>query len=125
MLDEENCKDETTEMDDCEDMEDDTNQNELGEIAVVVPPKPSNNLESQDPKKKKQPASSEEALSTIVSEGSNIQANKQIKKRRKRANKLSDALGGTLESAMTLTTGDSEAMATEEDNVKDAASFFV
>jgi len=50
---------------------------------------------------------------------------KQNKKRRKRANKLSDALGGTLESAMTLTTGDSEAMATEEDNVKDAASFFV
>jgi len=132
MLDEENCKDETEMENDCEDMDDDTSQNELGEIAVVVPPKPSNNLESQDSKKKKQPASSEEALSTIVSEGSNIQANKQMKdlqklnkKRRKRANKLSDALGGSLESAMTLTSGESEAMATEEDNVKDAASFFV
>ena len=67
---------------------------QLGEIAVVVPPKPSNNLESQGSKKKKQPTSSEEALSTIVSDGSNIQANKQMKdlqklnkKRRKRASK--------------------------------------
>jgi len=131
MLDEEKYKDETEMEDDCEDMDDDTNQNELGEIAVVVPPKPSNNLESQGSKKKKQPTSSEEALSTIVSDGSNIQANKQMKdlqklnkKRRKRANKLSDALGGSLVSAMSLTSGDSEAMATE-DNVKDAASFFV
>jgi len=131
MLDEEKYIDETEIEDDCEDMDDDTNQNELGEIAVVVPPKPSNNLESQGSKKKKQPTSSEEALSTIVSDGSNIQANKQMKdlqklnkKRRKRANKLSDALGGSLVSAMSLTSGDSEAMATE-DNVKDAASFFV
>lgn len=133
MLDTENCQMENDQdmNQDCEDMDDDTNQDELGEIAVVVPPRPSATEEKVKSKVKTRSATKEEALANIVSEGSNIQANKQMKdlqkqnkKKRKRANKISDALGGTLASAMSLTSGDSEAMATE-DSVKDAASFFV
>merc|ERR1712181_22364 len=107
------------------------NQNELGEISVVVPPKPSDTEEKSKSKMKKPSATAEEALSNIMSEGSNIQANKQMKdlqklnkKKRKRANKISEALGGSLASAMNFSSGNSEAMATEED-VKDTASLFV
>jgi len=120
-------------QEDCQDMEEDGEQNsELGKISVVVPPKSSSSQGTQDSKSSKPTISSEEALSNIDTQGSNIQANRQIKdlqkqnkKKRKRANKISDALGDSLVSAMNLTGDNSEAMATEDVTTEEAANLFV
>jgi hypothetical protein len=134
MLDGDTDKVDDTDMDggEVEDMEEDANtkSDEFGEISVVVPQK-SASKEVKESKPAKPAVTSEEALSSIVTKGSNIQANKQMKdlqksnkKRRKRANKISDALGDSLLSAMNFTAGEGESEAMSTD-VNDASTLFV
>lgn len=134
MLDGDNDKVGDTDMDGdaVEDMEEDANtkSDEFGEISVVVPQK-STSKEVKESKPAKPAVTSEEALSSIVTKGSNIQANKQMKdlqksnkKRRKRANKISDALGDSLLSAMNFTAGEGESEAMSTDG-NDASTLFV
>uniref|UniRef100_H2Z4T2 Guanine nucleotide-binding protein-like 3 N-terminal domain-containing protein n=1 Tax=Ciona savignyi TaxID=51511 RepID=H2Z4T2_CIOSA len=101
------------ETEDAEEMEEDSANFELGEITIDLETK---KKKSSKPVKKAPVV--KETIEDLVTEGSNIQANKQLKgilknnkKKRKRADKISDQLGDTLMSAMDFTTDTKESEA--------------